>query len=247
MTDFTAPPDPLNSPHPIPWSWILATQEAYRGAKEINPQYYRTSSLVSPNQEYAAYSRLQLYPATNPLASRVSSVLFIEHLPSGTLQIPIATSPLSHHPLLATPEADQDGVFSFLVPVSWYEQVLEEDSPKEMLDQHPASPRVYLLARQFEGIFSSGSASDYGLVWDLHHGQGYTIAPTDCEYTYSVLLGWSQSYPHAALFRTGNLGKAEFQHWAVDFTGQTFPLEEENPLIYGEMVNSIWTGPQSTN
>lgn len=230
MTDFALPLDPLHSPHPIPWSWVLATQEEYGGQAKISPCYYRTSSLISINQEYAAYSRLQLQVGPNPLASRVSSVLFIEHLFTGTLQTPIATSPLSHHPLLATPEADQDGVFGFLIPISWSNG--EDGEPR-------------LLARQFEGIFGSSYASDYALVWEPHQGTGYTIAPTNCDYTYSVLLGWSQSHPGSVLFRTGILGQKESQTWAVDLAGNTLPLEAETPLIYGEVVNSIWTGPQS--
>ena len=227
MTDFATSLDPLNSPYPVPWGWVLSTQEEYRGARKINPRYYRTSSLISPDQEYAAYSRLQIQAAAEPLASRVTSVLFIEHLSSGTLQTPIATSPLSHHPLYATPESDQDGVFGFLMPISWSES------------------GNYLLARQFEGVFGSSYASDYALIWEPQSGKGYTIAPTNCDYSYSVLLGWSQSQPDAALFRTSHLGSSHCQTWTVDRQGVTQPVEQETPIIYGEVVNSIWTGPQS--
>jgi len=230
MPDFALPIDPLRSPHPIPWSWVLAIQEEYCDPAKISSRYYRTSSLISPNQEYAAYSRLQLQIAPNPLANRVNSVLFIEHLSTGTLQTPIATSPLSHHPLYATPEADEDGVFGFLIPISWSG---EQDG------------ELRLLARQFEGIFGSSYASDYALVWEPHHGKGVTIAPTNCDYTYSVLLGWSQSQPGSVLFQTGLLGKKESQNWAVDLAGNTLLVEAETPLIFGEVVNSIWTGPQS--
>ncbi len=230
MPDFALPLDPLHSPHPIPWSWVLATQEEYRGKTKINPRYYRTSSLISLDQEYAAYSRLQLQVGADPIASRVSSVLFIEHLSTGSLQTPIATSPLSHHPLWATPEADEDGVFGFLIPISW--SGAEDSEPR-------------LLARQFEGVFGSSYASDYALVWEPRHGQGYTIAPTDCDYSFSTLLGWSQNHPGSVLFQTGILGEKEAQTWAVGLDGKTWAVEAEAPMIYGEVVNSIWTGPQS--
>ena len=70
--------DPIGSPHPIPWKWIMATQEAIGGKGISGVRYYRSLPVISPDGKYAIYSRVEMEVKPEMHNSRVKSVLFME-------------------------------------------------------------------------------------------------------------------------------------------------------------------------
>jgi hypothetical protein len=219
--------DPLDSPHPIPWNWVMATHNELSASRRFGTRYYRSQSLVSPDGQYAAYSRIQLQGQPELYYSRVTSVMFVENLQTGDLRTITPSSPLADNPLISHEEGDMPGTISILIPVSWSK----------------SSDR--LLARQFEGMLSTSDASDYAVVWDRKQNRISTIAPERIEYSYAVLLGWSQSHPDQVLFRAGELGDVRPPVWAVNLNRQTSLALEDEPTIYGQVVNQVWAGPQA--
>lgn len=223
-----SPLDPLNSPHPIPWNWVLATQTQASSARTPRLRYYRTQALQSPDGCYAAYSRLQMQVAAEFYQSRVSSTLFVENLESGDLHTLTATSPLADNLFHQIERVERWGTIAILIPVAW----------SAMGDR--------LLAREFESVFGSDIASDYAVVWDRAAQQTVTLAPTGISYTHAVLLGWSQCHPDRVLFRVGTLGEEDWHCWTVDMTGQTELAEADQPQAFGKMVSNVWMGPQAS-
>jgi hypothetical protein len=223
--------DPLNSPHPIPWGWVMAMLAEGRSAPNPKFRYYRSPSLISPDGQYAAYSRIQIEISPDFTQNRVVSILFLENLKTGDLQTLTASSPFSDNPFMADlsadPEAEQPGMIAILIPVAW----------------SATSDRI--LAREFESLFGSSIASDFAVVWERQSNQTYTIAPTQIQYTNAVLLGWSQSHPDQALFRAGMMGDENWLLYAVDTNGQTTYTAEDEPIVFGEVVSNIWAGPQA--
>jgi hypothetical protein len=226
MSQSTVQFDPLNSPHPVPWNWVMTT--LFEPCTEVTPKihHYRSQSIVSPDGQFAAYSRIQVQVQPDFTQSRVSSVLFLENLRTGSLQTITASSPLSDNPLVPKDEPDMLGTIAILIPVGWSEK------------------GDRLLAREFESIFGSDFASDYAVIWDSCLNRISTLAPTQIQYTNAVILGWSQTYPNRVLFRAGNLGDPDWLLWAVDNSGQTVPATDDRPIVFGRAVNSIWTGPR---
>lgn len=219
--------DPLNSPHPVPWSWVLATHTEVSTNGHVSVRYYRTHSLISPDGQYAAYSRIQMKGEPELHRSRITSVMFVENLHTGDLRTITASSPLADNPLTSSKETYIPGAFSILVPVSWSN----------------SSDRI--LARQFEGLLGTSHASDYAVVWDNKQNCLSTIAPEGIHYTYAVLLGWSANNPEQVLFRAGELGDENWSMWGVALDGQTALAIEEKPIIFGQVVNHVWAGPQA--
>ncbi|KAM3091957.1 hypothetical protein ACKFKF_32320 [Phormidesmis sp. 146-12] len=214
--------DPLNSPHPIPWSWVMANLSDSQSTQH----YYRSHSLISPNGEYKAYSRVQMLVEPEIYLSRVSSVLFLENLRTGDLQAITATSPFAENPFIGN-SSDLAGTISIVLPISW----------------SAAGDR--LLSREFESIFGSDIASDYALIWDKTLNAATTVAPTGIEYTNAILLGWSAEENDRALFQAGNLGESPWPLWAVNSQGDTLAAADDQPKTYGQVTNSIWAGPQA--
>lgn len=235
VTEETAPDmietveqiDPLDSPHPVPWNWVLTTQAELAASDTFGLRYYRSQSLISPDGQYAAYSRISMQGQPEFYRSRVTSVMFLEDLQTGDLQTLTASSPLSDNPLVSNEDADMPGTFAILLPVSW----------------SPSSDR--LLARQFEGLFSTSFASDYAVIWDRQKNRTYTVAPEPIDYTHAVLLGWSQTHSDQVLFRVGELGEERWPVLSVDFQGETNLAFDDEPIVYGQVVNQVWTGPQA--
>lgn len=227
MTQTKVQIDPLDSPHPVPWGWVLATHAELSESESFGLRYYRSQPLVSPDGQYAAYSRIQMQGQPELYRSRITSVMFLENLETGDLRTINPSSPLSDNPLVSNEEADKPGTFSMLIPVSW----------------SPSSER--LLGRQFEGMFSTSYASDYAVIWDRRQNQVSTLAPGRMEYSNAVLLGWSQSDPNRVLFRVGELGEERWPTWAVNMTGETTLALEDDPIVYGQVVNQVWAGPQA--
>ena len=228
---MTQPPtrlDPLNSPFPVPWNWVMATLDECPTVTSPLLRYYRSPSLVSPDGQYAAYSRIQMRIQPDFTRSQVASVLFLENLRTGALQVITASSPFADNPFVPRPSATPLGTIAIIIPIAWSEQ----------------GDRI--LSREFESLFGTAVASDYAVVWEQRRNQTYTIAPTQVDYSNAVLLGWSGSYPDQVLFQTGHLGEEERSRWAVDVAGRTIAADpEDQPVVFGELVNNIWTGPQA--
>lgn len=217
--------DPLNSPHPVPWNWVMATLRN-RSTQVIEPFYYRSETLLSPDRRYAAYSRLQMQVHPEFYRSHVTSVLFVENLCTGDLQAITPQAPLAHNAFLDEGSV-LDGRISMVIPISWSE----------------ASDR--LLAREFESVFCSDIASDYAVIVAPQDNQVHTVAPQRVEYTNAILLGWSQRSPDRVLFQAGMMGEEPWPLWSVDTTGGTIAAVADYPTTYGQVSNTIWTGPQA--
>lgn len=218
--------DPLNSPHPVPWSWVLAMLSEQGSVLMPRVHYYRSQSLISPDGQYAAYSRIQIQLSSHFTQSRVASVLFLENLHTGDLQTITASSPFADNPFIGH-GMNQAGTIAILIPVAWSE----------------TGDRV--LAREFESILGSDLASDFAVVWDRRSNRTHTIAPSHVAYSNAVLLGWSQTHPDQVLFRAGMIGNENWSLYAVDVSGQTAYVNDDQPITFGRMVNSIWAGPQA--
>ncbi len=225
--------DPLGSPHPVPWGWVTSMLSERSAAPRV--RHYRSQSLLSPDGHYAAYSRIQMKLARDFTQSRISSILFLENLQTGSLQNIAASSPFADNPFAADPftaygtetaDADQPGMVAMLIPVSW----------SETGDR--------LLVREFESFLGSDIASDFGVVWEQRSNQVHTIAPTEIQYSNAVLLGWSQRHPDRLLFRASMMGDRDGSLYAVDTAGQTLLAIDDRPLTFGRRVNSVWAGPQ---
>jgi len=219
--------DPLDSPHPIPWNWVLATHAELYASNTSGVRYYRSPSLISPDGQYAAYSRLQMEGQPELYQSRVTSVIFVENLQTGDLRTITATRPLADNPMLGGQDTDIPGRISILIPISWSK----------------SSDR--LLARQFEGIFNSTATSDFAVIWDRQQNRTTTLAPQRVQYDIAVLLGWSQTNPDCVLFRAGELGNERWPVWSVHLNGQTTIALEEELIVYGQVINQVWAGPQA--
>lgn len=217
--------DPIDSPYPIPWNWIINTQSEFSEKKSTGLRYYRSPSLISPDGKYAAYTRVQMQVEPELFYSRISSVMFLENLETGTLQVIRANSPMADH-ILAANEEDGPGTMSILMPVSW------------------SASGNRLLCRQFEGFLSTSDASDYAVVWDRQTDTTSTISPNRVDYTNAVLLGWDHNQPEQVLFRAGILGEEDWSVWAVALNGQTALANKNESVVYGQLINQSWTGSQ---
>jgi hypothetical protein len=217
--------DPLNSPHPIPWSWITETHAMLNqlGTREV--RHYRSLSILSPDGQYAAYSRIQMTSQPEFSGCLVTSTMFLEDVRSGELQTITATSPLAHNSTQAQVDP-RPGTVSILMPVSWSE----------------AGDR--LLARQFEGLLSTSLASDYAVIWDRAAQTTQTCAPQDTQYSNAILLGWSTAQPTDVLFRVGNLGEEPWLLWRVSGDNQTALAAGDQPIVFGQVESKAWSGAQ---
>lgn len=228
------PTDPIGSPHPIPWKWIVSTQEAIGSQEMTGVRYYRSVPVVSPDGKFAVYSRVQIEVKPEMYNSKVSSVLFVEDRETKKLRVMASTSTL-HDPLIKTKatlaqQASTDGKIGVLVPVSWSEK----------------SDRF--LARRFEGVFNTGDSTDQAVIWDRQKNQTNTVAPAqneEDEEKIAVLLGWSKNEPDHVLFRAGEMGEEDWPLVKVAVDGKTGSItESDQPITYGDKLTEIWVGPQ---
>ncbi|MCC5647631.1 hypothetical protein LC607_32930 [Nostoc sp. CHAB 5824] len=228
--------DPIGSPHPIPWKWITATQEAIGSNGGSGIRHYRSVPVVSPDGKYAVYSRVQLEVKPQMYNSRVTSVLFVQDMHTKKLWVMSSTTPVSD-PLLkvktvkaaVSEESDTSGKIGVLVPVSWSEK------------------GDRFLARKFEGIFNTGDSTDSAVIWDRQKNHADTVAPANEEEheKIAVLLGWSKRQPDHVLFRAGELGDENWPLMQVANDGKTVPTtDEDQPITFGKKVTEIWAGPQ---
>ena len=217
--------DPLNSPYPVPWNWVM-TMLSEKTLEQAAPfRYYRSQSLISPNGDFAAYSRIQLQRSPELTQSRIASILFIEKLATGELQTVTPAAPFADNPFVADAVVHQPGTIAMLIPIAW-----SEDGER-------------LLAREFESKFCSSLASDFAVVWERRLNRTYTLAPTQIQYSNAVLLGWSQACPNHVLFRAGQMGEENWPLYTVDSAGQTLQVVSDQPLAFGQYASGFW-GPQ---
>lgn len=219
--------DPLGSAYPIPWEWIVQTQTEFTEKGASGLRYYRSPSLVSPDGQYAVYTRVSLQAEPEMHRSRVTSVMFLENLKTGELQVIRAKSPLAEHLSGEGKQEQQAGIMSILIPVSWSQNGKQ------------------LLSRQFEGIFNSSDACDYAVIWDRQTNQTDTISPNDMDYNTAVLLGWSSSNPNQVLFRAGFLGEEDWPVLSVALNGKTILASQNESITYGQVTSYAWTGVQA--
>jgi hypothetical protein len=228
--------DPIGSPHPIPWKWITATQEAIASNGGSGVRHYRSIPVVSPDGKYAVYSRVQLEVKSEMYNSRVTSVLFVQDMQTKKLWVMASTTPVSD-PLLkvkavkaeSSEQSDPSGKIGVLVPVSWSEK------------------GDRFLARKFEGIFNTGDSTDSAVIWDRQKNHANIVAPANDEEheKIAVLLGWSKSQPDHVLFRAGELGEENWPLMQVANDGKTITTtNEDQPITFGKKVTEIWAGPQ---
>lgn len=216
--------DPLNSPYPLPWKWVMDTQANVR-TLGAGVRYYRSSAVVSPDGQYAAYSRIQLLAQPELYRSRITSTMFIENLRTGDLHQLKSSFPHSERAVTE----NVPGTISVLTPIGWSRK----------------SDR--LLARRFEGIFNSSDATDVAVIWDRQHNRSTSVAPAQNQHSHeiAILLGWSHTDSNQVLFRAGNLGDQQWSLWKVAVNGQTSPATNaDRPLIFGQKLSRMWTGSQ---
>jgi len=223
----TSVQDPLNSPHPIPWQWIEQTQAMAGSVTESQMRYYRSHALVSPDGQYAAYSRIQMEILPGTVQDRVTSLLFLENLQTGELQFVAASSPQVKNPNITAAEYEQPGMIAVLIPVAW----------SELGDR--------LLVRGFESRFGTGLASDYAVIWDRTTGAQRAIVPSNISYTNAILLGWSQTHANQVLFRAGALGDESWPMVAVNSDGVAIAAASDQPVVYGQISRDFWNGAQA--
>jgi hypothetical protein len=226
--------DPIGSPHPIPWKWIVATQEAIGSQGSHGVGYYRSLPVVSPDGKYAVYSRVKIEVKPEMYNTRVTSVLFIEDRETRKLRVMASTTSASD-PLLNTqvtlPEQlNTEGKIGVLVPVSWSEK----------------SDRF--LARKFEGVFNTGDSTDHAVIWDRQKNHANTVTPAQAEDEHekiAVLLGWSKNQPDHVLFRAGEMGEENWPLVKVATDGKTVTTTDaDQPITFGEKLTEVWAKPQ---
>jgi hypothetical protein len=226
--------DPIGSPHPVPWKWITATQEAVSASTGSGVRYYRSVPVVSPDGRYSIYSRVKLEVQPQMHQSRVSSVLFVEDRQTNHLKVVASTSALVD-PLLKGKKVSGDedsqipGKIGVLVPVSWSEK------------------GEHFLARKFEGLFNTAHATDQALIWNRKKNHANTVAPSQQNHQYdiAVLLGWSKNTPDNVVFRTGEMGQETWPTVTVANDGKTIATPElDQPTTFGRKTNDVWSGPQ---
>lgn len=223
------PDDPLNSPFPIPWPWILETQEEFSDQGTTGQRYYRSQALVSPDGQYAAYTRISLMATPALHESKVTSVMFLENLQTGKLQVIKANSPVAKHLSNLEQVEETPGIMSILMPVSW------------------SANGDRLLSRQLEGFFSTSDVTDYGVIWERNTNQTTTVTPTPNPQAHetAILLGWNNPHGDQVLFRSGMLGAENWPTVAVTPQGEIQLAHGEQSVTYGQLVTHSWTGSQS--
>ncbi|QCS49257.1 hypothetical protein FEK30_07310 [Picosynechococcus sp. PCC 11901] len=229
MSISTADPqlitDPLHSPFPIPWQWILETQATVAAGNQSSADVCRSPALNNGRHQYAAYSRIQLALRPQLQESQVTSVLFVENLQTGILSTVMARSPLAPQAFQEVEGNDAAGLISLLIPVSW------------------SADGQRLLARQFEGFFNSGVMSDFAVVWDAKTQRSITLQPNiEAEYSHAILLGWSEQYAEDVLFQTGVMGEETWPIWRVSPSGDTNLARENHGVVYGDLLSPAWFG-----
>lgn len=217
------PDDPIGSPHPIPWKWIMTTQEAIGGQGKSGVRHYRSIPVISPDGRYAVYSRVQLEVQPQMHNSRVNSLLFIEDRQTKRLRVITKTAGM-RDPLLnqfvSRPKTDTEGKIKVLIPVSW------------------SKTGDRFLARKFVGIFNTADVTDHAVIWNRQEDITTTVSPVQREDEHekiAILLGWSQKQPDHVLFRAGELGQENWPLVQVASDGKSVNVtsDGDRPVTFG--------------
>lgn len=228
------PDDPMGSPHPIPWKWIMMTQETMGGQGRSGVRHYRSIPVVSPDGRYAVYSRVQLEVNPEMHNSRVTSLLFIEDRQTKSLRVMAKTSDVND-PLLkqtvSETQSQAEGKIGVLVPISWSQK------------------GDRFLARKFVGIFNTADVTDQAVIWDRQENNIKTVAPIQADDDHekiAILLGWSKQQPDHALFRSGELGEENWPLVQVASDGKTVNVttDGDQAVTFGVTEAQIWAEPQ---
>ncbi|MEA5509690.1 hypothetical protein VB715_07925 [Crocosphaera sp. UHCC 0190] len=224
----TVPNDPLDSPFPVPWQWLIETQQEFSSKGTVGQRYYRSQALLSPDGQYAAYTRISMIATPELHESQATSVMFLENLQTGELQVIRPDSPLAKHLHDGENPENEPGIMSILIPVSW------------------SSNGDRLLSRQMEGFFSTSDVTDYAVIWERDTNQTTTVTPTPKpqDHQTAILLGWNDNNGNEVLFRSGMLGDEDWPVVAVTPQGNTLLAKDADSVTYGQLVTRSWTGSQ---
>jgi hypothetical protein len=227
--------DPIGSPHPIPWQWIMATQKAVGGQGGSGIRYYRSRPVISPDGKYAIYSRVQMEVKPEMHNSRVNSILFMEDRQTKRLRVMASSTNVVIDPLLKkertlTEEVNSEGKIGVLVPVSWSQK------------------GDRFLARKFVAIFNTADATDHAVIWNREQDHLNVVNPVQSQDDHekiSILLGWSKKQPDNVLFRSGELGEENWPLLQVANDGRTVDIsgEGDQAVTFGSN-GKIWADPQ---
>jgi hypothetical protein len=226
--------DPIGSPHPIPWQWIMSTQEAIGGKGNYGICYYRSIPVLSPDGKYAIYSRVQMEIKPEMHNSRVNSVLFVEDRETRRLRVMSSTGTvidplLKKRPSLSA-EVDNDGKIEVLVPISWSEK------------------GDRFLVRKFVAVFNTADVTDQAVIWNRQENNLSVVHPSQSQDDHEkidILLGWSKKQPNNILFRSGELGQENWHLLQVANDGKTVDIsaEGDQAVTFGRK-GSIWVDPE---
>ncbi len=207
------PADPLQSPFPLPWHWIEEGHQAAVKARQRRSYQQQTAQYVSPDGRYVAQATLYFEAAPESFQQRLVSTLEIVDVQTGDRQRIESLQEVPREFLADVPTGQ--GLIAVLVPVGW-----------SQTDNR-------LLVRQFMGLFASDLASDAAWIWQPGRGHVATVYPTDTDYDFATLLGWSDTHPDQVLFQTQVMGEPQAMVWAVDTQGSTQLAQDDRPTVYG--------------
>lgn len=214
---FMAETDPIASPFPLPWAWIIEQQKL--AALNHLPQTYsqKTAVFISPDGLYQAQAELIFQADPNFAHNQLTSTLTITNIQTQAVQQWQSTS-------LIDPELRQDlpadgaGLIAVLWPVGW------------------SASGEQLLIRHFQGLFSTDFASDVAVIWSRPQQTLTAVWPQSVDYDHAILLGWSQDQPDQVLFRTATMGESKTQVWAVNGQQEMLARPNDRPLVYGQTL-----------
>ncbi|MGB7059990.1 MAG: hypothetical protein WBD58_19955 [Geitlerinemataceae cyanobacterium] len=212
--------DPLGSPHPLPWNWVLTTHATVSQQEGCGQHSYQTPPLGSPDGEYRAYTRIVLHVEPALPRSRVSSQLCLENCRTGNEQIIHATAPMAAATLAGSTESELEGTIALSMPLSW-----SQNGDR-------------LLVRHFEGLFCASEATDYALIWDRRQPNSLTLAPNRIYHTHAILLGWSEADPSRVLFQVGCMGKSDWRTCSVNLSGVTMDADGDRAVVFGRTIEN---------
>ncbi|AFY61629.1 hypothetical protein [Synechococcus sp. PCC 6312] len=213
----TTPADPINSPFPLPWAWIIQQQKLAATSHQAQIYAQKTATFISPDGVYEAQAELIFHAHPNFADNQLTSTLTITNTHTQAVQQWQSSS-------LIDPELRQDlppdgaGLIAVLWPVGW------------------SASGEQLLIRNFQGLFSTDFASDVAVIWSRPQQTLTAVWPQSVEYDHATLLGWSQEQPDQILFQTATMGEPKTQVWAVNRQQEMLARPSDRPQVYGQTL-----------
>ncbi len=175
---------PLQASTGLPWEWIQTLQRQAQRQDCVLIGLLRSRPLLSPDQEWQVYSRLNFIVDPQGQPDQLSSVVFAQHRTSGQLQVIYE----------GRPPQDQDLDFVMAVPLVW-----------------SRTDPYHLLIRDHRGLFQSDLAADQAVIWTPSQGAEQEMTavrrqpqhPSD----FSEVVGWDSQAAQRVLFMVGNFGE----------------------------------------